>query len=120
MLGALKLATPLVVPILLAAFLAMVSAPLMFWMIRKGVHRYLAVTVALSADIALLRPDGRAGRERTERRSLTPCRATKSACGVLRGQASEWLSLQGLPDLGDLLPARAWTGRSGTVGGHRH
>ena len=41
-LGALKLATPLVVPILLAAFLAIVTGPLMFWLVRKGVQRYVA------------------------------------------------------------------------------
>src|SRR5688572_23859046 len=51
-LGGLKLATPLVVPLLLALFLAIVTAPLVFWLIRHGVHRYAAVGAGLCADIA--------------------------------------------------------------------
>jgi AI-2 transport protein TqsA len=35
--------------------------------------------------------------------------------GVLRGQATEWLALQGLPDLGDLLPAALGEGDPGPL-----
>jgi predicted PurR-regulated permease PerM len=102
-LGALRLATPLVVPILLAAFLAIVSSPLMFWLVRKGVQRYLAVALTLSADVAFF------GVMLTIAASglnalVSAMPRYEARIAVLRGQASEWLAQQGLPDLGDLLP----------------
>src|SRR5262245_16627928 len=103
-LGALKLATPLVVPILLAAFLAMVSGPLMFWLIRKGVQRYVAVGVALSADIAffgLIAAFAASGLNAL----VSAMPRYQARVSVLRSEASEWLAAQGLPDLGDLLPS---------------
>jgi predicted PurR-regulated permease PerM len=102
-LGALKLATPLVVTILLAAFLAIVSAPLMFWLVRRGVHRYLAVTAALSADMAFfgamlaLAASGLNA-------LVTAMPRYQARVEALREEASFWLKTQGLPDLGDLLP----------------
>jgi AI-2 transport protein TqsA len=103
-LGGLKLATPLVVPLLLAAFLAIVTAPLVFWLIRHGVHRYAAVTVGLLADLAFFGAMGAlAARGLDAFVSALP--RYQARIGVLRNEASVWLSQQGLPDLGDLLPA---------------
>jgi AI-2 transport protein TqsA len=102
-LGALKLATPLVVPILLASFLAMVSAPLMFWLVRHGVNRYLAVVLALLADAAFF--GVMAALAASGLNALVSAMPRYQArVGVLRGEASVWLSSQGLPDLGHLLP----------------
>jgi predicted PurR-regulated permease PerM len=102
-LGALKLATPLVVTILLAAFLAIVSAPLMFWLIRRGVHRYLAVAVALCADIAFF--GAMAALAASGLNALVSAMPRYQArVAALREEASFWLKTQGLPDLGDLLP----------------
>lgn len=102
-LGALKLATPVVVPLLLAAFLAIVSGPLMFWLVRKGVQRYVAVGIALSADIAFF------GLMVTL--TVSGLNALVSAmpryqarASLLRAEASEWLSVHGLPDLAEMLP----------------
>jgi predicted PurR-regulated permease PerM len=111
-LGALKLATPLVVTILLAAFLAIVSAPLMFWLVRRGVHRYLAVTAALSADIAFF--GAMAALAASGLNALVSAMPRYEArVAALREEASFWLKTQGLPDLGDLLPTlnQADTGR---------
>src|SRR5262245_8222659 len=111
-LGALKLATPLVVTILLAAFLAIVSAPLMFWLVRQGVHRYLAVTVALSADFAFF--GAMAALAASGLNALVTAMPRYAArVAALREEASFWLTTQGLPDLGDLLPTlnQADTGR---------
>jgi AI-2 transport protein TqsA len=102
-LGALKLATPLVVPILLAAFLAMVSAPLMFWLVRRGVHRFLAVLLALGANaaffaiMAVLTASGLNA-------LVSAMPRYQARVGVLRLEATEWLAGQGLPDLGHVLP----------------
>jgi AI-2 transport protein TqsA len=102
-LGALKLATPLVVPILLASFLAMVSAPLMFWLVRHGVNRYLAVVLALLADAAFF--GVMAALAASGLNALVSAMPRYQArVGVLRGEASVWLSSQGLPDLGHVLP----------------
>jgi predicted PurR-regulated permease PerM len=102
-LGALKLATPLVVPILLAAFLAIVTGPLMFWLVRKGVQRYVAVGIALSADIAFF--GAIAAFTASGLNALVSAMPRyQERVTILRGEASEWLALQGLPDLGDLLP----------------
>ena len=110
-LGALKLATPLVVPLLLAAFLAIVTGPLMFWLIRKGVQRYVAVGIALSADIAFF--GAMVALTASGLDALVSAMPRYQArVSVLRGEASEWLALQGLPDLGDLLAARRCASRT--------
>src|SRR6188472_3250214 len=102
-LGALKLATPLVVPILLAAFLAIVTGPLMFWLVRKGVQRYVAVGIALSADIAFF--GAIAAFTASGLNALVSAMPRyQERVSILRAEVSEWLALQGLPDLGDLLP----------------
>jgi len=49
-----KLASSLLVPLLLAGFIATVSAPLVFWLCEKGVPKGLAVLMALALDIAVL------------------------------------------------------------------
>ncbi|MFT3928111.1 MAG: AI-2E family transporter [Myxococcales bacterium] len=102
-LGALKLATPLVVPILLAAFLAIVTGPLMFWLIRKGVQRYVAVGLALSADIAFFGLMA-AFTARGLNALVSAMPRYQERVSVLRVEASNWLTVQGLPDLGHLLP----------------
>ena len=102
-LGALKLATPLVVPILLAAFLAIVTGPLMFWLIRKGVQRYVAVGIAVSADIAFF-GDIAAFTLSGLNTLVSALPRYQERVSVLRGEMQEWLAMQGLPDLGDLLP----------------
>lgn len=81
----------------------MVSAPLMFWMIRKGVQRYVAVVIAFSVDVAFfglmaaLAASGLSALARALPRY-------QERVGVLQIQASEWLSERGLPEFGDLLP----------------
>jgi AI-2 transport protein TqsA len=103
-LGALKLATQLVVPLLLSAFLAIASAPLMFWLIRRGVNRYLAVSAALLADIAFFGAMATlTARGLDAFVSAVP--RYQARVQVLRGEASSWLVAQGLPDLGELLPS---------------
>ncbi len=49
-----KLAADLLVPLLLAAFLATVTAPLVLWLYDRGVPRGVAVAVALLVDISAL------------------------------------------------------------------
>jgi AI-2 transport protein TqsA len=102
-LAALKLATPLVVTILLAAFLAIVSAPLMFWLVRHGVNRYLAVMAALAADVAFFGAMVALAAEGLDA-MVTTLPRYQARIDVLRDEASLWLKTQGLPDLGDLLP----------------
>jgi AI-2 transport protein TqsA len=103
-LGGLKLATPLVVPLLLAAFLAIVTVPLVFWLIRHGVHRYVAVCLGVLADIAffgamaLLAASGLNA-------FISSLPRYQERVAVLRNEASSWLAHHGLPDLGDLLPS---------------
>lgn len=100
-LGALKLATPLVVPLLLAAFLAMVSAPLMFWLVRRGFNRYLAVGIALSAVVAFF--GAMLGLAASGMNALaTGIPRYQARVGELTRQASAWLARHGLPDLGEL------------------
>lgn len=102
-LGALKLATPLVVTILLAAFLAIVSAPLMFWLVRKNVHRYVAVSAALAANIAFF--GAMAALATSGLNALvTAMPRYQARVDALRGETSLWLASGGLPDIGDLLP----------------
>ncbi len=101
-LGALKLATPLVVPILLAAFLAIVTGPLVFWLVRKGVQRYVAVGLALSADFAFFGTIA-AFTASGLNALVSALPRYQERISILRGEASEWLALQGLPDLGGLL-----------------
>src|SRR4051794_1577021 len=94
LLGGLKLATPLVVPLLLAAFLAIVSAPLMFWLMRRGVNRYLAVGAALSGDVAFFGAMAAlAASGLNAFVSALPRYQARS--GVLRTEASEWLTAEG-------------------------
>ncbi|MDB4972253.1 MAG: rane protein [Myxococcaceae bacterium] len=103
LLGALKLATQLVVPLLLSAFLAIACAPLMFWLIRRGVNRFVAVSAALLAEIAFF-----AAMVALTARGLDAFVSAvpryQARIEVLRGEASVWLVAQGLPDLGELLP----------------
>jgi AI-2 transport protein TqsA len=103
-LAGLKLATPLVVPLLLSAFLAIVTAPLVFWLIRHGVHRYAAVTVGLLADLAFFGAMGALAASGLDA-FVSALPRYQARIGVLRNEASSWLSQEGLPDLGDLLPA---------------
>ncbi len=103
-LAGLKLATPLVVPLLLAAFIAMVSAPLMFWFTRRGVHRYVAVMAALSADVAFF-----AAMVALAASGLNAIVGSmpryQARVEILREEASARLMKQGLPGLGDLVPS---------------
>jgi AI-2 transport protein TqsA len=103
LLGALKLATQLVVPLLLAAFLAIASAPLMFWLIRRGVNRFVAVGAALLADVAFFAAMG-AMSARGLDAFVSAVPRYQARVEVLREEASQWLVAQGLPDLGELLP----------------
>jgi AI-2 transport protein TqsA len=103
LLGALKLATQLVVPLLLAAFLAIASAPLMFWLIRRGVNRFVAVGAALLAEVAFFAAMG-AMSARGLDAFVSAVPRYQARVEVLREQASRWLVAQGLPDLGELLP----------------
>lgn len=111
-LAALKLATPLVVTLLLAAFLAIVSAPLMFWLVRHGVNRYLAVMAALAADVAFFGAMVALAASGLDA-MVTALPRYQARLDLLHGEASLWLKTQGLPDLGDLLPtlSSADTGR---------
>jgi AI-2 transport protein TqsA len=103
LLGALKLATQLVVPLLLAAFLAIASAPLMFWLIRRGVNRFVAVGAAVLADVAFFGAMfALSARGLDAFVSAVP--RYQARVEVLRFEASTWLVGQGLPDLGELLP----------------
>lgn len=104
LLGALKLATQLVVPLLLAAFLAIASAPIMFSLIRRGVHRYVAVGAAVLADVAFFVTMGALGKRGLDA-FVSAVPRYQARVEVLRGQASGWLVAQGLPNLGELLPA---------------
>ncbi len=45
---------PFLTPVLLAAFLASITAPLMFWMKNRGVPVGIAVTLAILADLLVL------------------------------------------------------------------
>jgi predicted PurR-regulated permease PerM len=47
-----KLAAPLLVPVLVAAFIAIVTAPLVIWLCDRGVPRLLAVLSGLVLDVA--------------------------------------------------------------------
>lgn len=102
-LGALKLATQLVVPLLLSAFLAIAAAPLMFWLIRRGVHRFAAVGAAMLAEVAFfgamlaLTASGLDA-------FVSAVPRYQARVHLLRDEASGWLVAQGLPDLGELLP----------------
>jgi len=50
----LKLAAPLIVPFLLAAFIATLSYPIVRWLLDKGVPRPLGVIAALLVDLAFV------------------------------------------------------------------
>ncbi len=102
-LAGLKLATPLVVPLLLAAFLAIVSAPLLFWLTRRGVNQYLAVVAALFADVAFFA--AMVALAASGLNALVGAMPRYQArVDVVRDEASTWLMAQGLPGLGDLVP----------------
>ena len=47
-----KLASPFLVPVLLALFIAIVTAPIVMWLCDRAVPRPLAVTAGLSIDVA--------------------------------------------------------------------
>jgi AI-2 transport protein TqsA len=102
-LGALKLATQLVVPLLLSAFLAIASAPLMFWMIRRGANRFLAVAVALLADVAFFTAMAMLVLRGLDA-FVSAVPRYQARVDTLRGEASAWLVAQGLPDVGELVP----------------
>ncbi|HEY6878098.1 MAG TPA: AI-2E family transporter [Polyangiales bacterium] len=103
LLGALKLATQLVVPLLLAAFLAIASAPFMFWLIRRGVNRFVAVGAAMLADVAFFAAMGALSARGLDA-FVSAVPRYQARIDVLRQEASQWLFAQGLPDLGELLP----------------
>lgn len=48
----LKLAAPLLVPVLVAAFIAIVTAPLVMWLCDRGVPTFIAVLAGLLLDVA--------------------------------------------------------------------
>jgi len=50
----LKLAAPLLVPFLLAGFIATATMPLVFWLRQRGAHCVLAVVVGLFVDLLVL------------------------------------------------------------------
>src|ERR1700712_3143248 len=103
LLGALKLATQLVVPLLLSAFLAIACAPLMFWLIRRGINRFVSVGAALLAEIAFFATMAvLAASGLNAFVSAVP--RYQARVEVLRAEASHWLVAQGLPDLGETLP----------------
>jgi AI-2 transport protein TqsA len=102
-LGALKLATQLVVPLLLAAFLAIASAPLMFWLIRRGVNRFVAVGAAMLADVAFFGAMVALTASGFDA-FVSALPRYQARVDLLRTEASAWLVAQGLPDLGELLP----------------
>ena len=52
--GGIRVAAPLVVPFLLAAFLAVLSAPPMLWLEEKGLHRALALLVVFGSVFAVV------------------------------------------------------------------
>lgn len=103
-LGALKLATQLVVPLLLSAFLAIASAPLMFWLIRRGLNRYIAVSLALLADIAFFGAMVSLTASGLDA-FVSAVPRYQARVDILRAETSAWLVAQGLPDLGELLPS---------------
>lgn len=47
-----KLAAPLLVPVLVAAFIAIVTAPLVMWLCDRGLPRFVAVLSGLLLDVA--------------------------------------------------------------------
>jgi len=47
-----KFAAPLLVPVLVAGFIAVVTAPLVMWLCDKGVPRFVAVLAGLLLDVA--------------------------------------------------------------------
>ena len=47
-----KLASPLLVPVLVASFIAIVTAPLVMWLCDHGVPRFVAVLSGLLLDVA--------------------------------------------------------------------
>jgi len=47
-----KLAAPVLVPVLVAGFMALVTAPILLWLCDRGVPRTLAVAIALLLDVA--------------------------------------------------------------------
>ncbi len=103
LLGALKLATQLVVPLLLAAFLAIASAPVMFWLIRRGMNRFIAVSAAVLADVAFFGAMGALSARGLDA-FVSAVPRYQARVEVLREEVSLWLVGQGLPDLGELLP----------------
>lgn len=50
--GGIKLAAPLLVPVLVAAFIAIVTAPMVMWLCDRGFPRILAVLAGLLLDVA--------------------------------------------------------------------
>ena len=52
--GAIKYSQGLLVPILLAGFLAVLASSPLFWLQSRGVHRNLALTIVLLLSVLLL------------------------------------------------------------------
>jgi predicted PurR-regulated permease PerM len=50
----LKLASAVLVPVTIALFLAMISLPLLLWLVRHRVPRALAVSITVLADVAVI------------------------------------------------------------------
>jgi AI-2 transport protein TqsA len=75
----------------------------MFWLIRRGVHRFVAVGAALLADVAFFGAMvALTARGLDAFVSAVP--RYQARVGLLREEASVWLVRQGLPDLGEMLP----------------
>lgn len=53
-LAGVKLASQLIVPVLLAAFIALVTAPLVLWLRKRRLSAGLAVSIALAIDLAAM------------------------------------------------------------------
>jgi AI-2 transport protein TqsA len=102
-LAGLKHASPLVVPLLLAFFLAILSAPLVFELMRRGIHAYVAVGVAMLANLGFVGAIGGlgAGSLNAFAREMPRYQARVA---VLLGEASSWLAERGVPGIGELLP----------------
>lgn len=102
-LAGLKLSSPLVVPLLLAVFIAIVTAPLVFALMARGVQRYLAVTVGVFADVAFFAAIAALGAS-SMNAFVAALPRYQERIGVLIYEARMWFEGQGLQGVGDVLP----------------